>query len=70
MNLKKYLETSTQTELAEKLGVSQGLVSQWVNGDTAITAEKAIAIEVATEGAVTRSDLRPDLWPDRVSDAA
>jgi len=69
MNLRKYLETSTQTELAEKLGVSQGLVSQWVNGAT-IPAERAIAIEIATDGDVTRSELRPDLWPAGVSNAA
>ena len=41
---------------------TQGLVSRWEGGDT-IPAERAVEIERATGGEVSRSELRPDLWP-------
>lgn len=62
MNLKTYLETTTQTALADALGVSQGLVHQWVHGITRITAERCKQIERVTVGQVTRHELRPDLF--------
>lgn len=64
MDLKTYLKRSkqSQSEFAEKLGVSQGLVSQWVQGITGITPERAIEIEDATAGVVTRHELRPDIF--------
>lgn len=30
-----------------------------------VTAEMAVAIETASGNAVTRNDLRPDLWPEQ-----
>ncbi len=74
MNLREWLDQpgNTQTKLAEKIGVTQGLVSQWLNWlegrtDNAcrLLAERAIEIELATEGAVTRQELRPDLFGDK-----
>lgn len=64
MKLHDYLnqDRNTQVELAKALGVSQGLVGHWVNGRRRITAERAIEIETATGGAVSRADLRPDLF--------
>lgn len=64
MHLVEYLKQPgvTQKALAERLGVSQGLISQWVNGSQVIMAERAKAIEEATAGAVTRHELRPDLF--------
>lgn len=62
MTLKKYLESTTQAAFATKLGVSAGLVSQWVTGETRITAEKAVAIQEATGGAVKARELRPDVF--------
>ncbi len=62
MDMKTYLETTTQAEFAERLGVSQGLVSQWLLGRTRITAERCRDIERVTNGAVTRRELRPDLY--------
>lgn len=80
MRLEKYLKDhSTQTEFAKKLGVSQGLVYQWLqflafregrvklnrmqqNRVTTITAERAIQIETASNGLVTRQELRPDIF--------
>ena len=38
-----------------------------VAGKKACTADLALAIETATDRAVLRGDLRPDLWPDHVS---
>lgn len=58
----------TQADFAALLSAigesaSQGLVSQWENGEQPITAERAVQIERATGGEVARSNLRPDLWP-------
>lgn len=63
MKLKEYLnrEGLTQAEFAKRLKVSQGMVSQWIiNG---VAAERVLKIEAATEGKVSRHDLRPDLYP-------
>jgi DNA-binding transcriptional regulator YdaS (Cro superfamily) len=51
------------TELAKALGCTKGLVSQWANGHRQVGAEWAVKIEEVTEGAIKRSELRPDLWP-------
>jgi DNA-binding transcriptional regulator YdaS (Cro superfamily) len=63
MKLAEYLIESgvTQAEFAGRVGVTQGRVSQWLSGET-ITAERCVAIEAATNGHVTRFDLRPDLF--------
>lgn len=41
---------------------TQGLVSQWENRTTAIRAERAIQIELATGGVVSRYDLLPHVF--------
>lgn len=69
MKIDRYLDRTrkgapTQEDFARRLGVSQGLVWQWINGRTRITAERAIQIEAATAGEVTRHDLRPDVFGD------
>jgi transcriptional regulator with XRE-family HTH domain len=48
--LPAYLERTglSQQQFAEKLKVSQGLVWQWLNGETAISPDKARAIEALT----------------------
>jgi DNA-binding transcriptional regulator YdaS (Cro superfamily) len=53
----------SQTEFARRIGVSQGMVWQWLNQRRRIAAENVLAIENATGGAVTRSELRPDIYP-------
>lgn len=55
---------NSQTELARRMGGStrQGHVYQWLNGLKAVSAESAVLIEKATDGEVTRLDLRPDLF--------
>lgn len=62
MKLDEYLKTTTQTEFAKRLGVSQGLINQWLTGKTKITAERAVAIEHETGGKIRRHELRPDLY--------
>lgn len=54
-----------QKRAAALFGVSQSMVSHWLKGRERITAERAIQIEQATAGAVTRADLRPDLFADQ-----
>jgi len=54
----------SQAALAAALSVSPMAVSKWVSGRSRITAERACDIERATNGAVTRYDLRPDIFGD------
>jgi DNA-binding transcriptional regulator YdaS (Cro superfamily) len=49
-----------QTALADAIGVSQGLVWQWLQGQTAIHHRHFKAIEAAAKGLVTPSDLLAD----------
>lgn len=76
MDLKTYLDQPghTQSALAEKLSntplaegvkpmkATQGLVSHWYLGHLVPTAERAIQLELATDGAVSRHEVRPDLF--------
>jgi DNA-binding transcriptional regulator YdaS (Cro superfamily) len=48
---------------ASAIGVTPMAVSYWVQKKRNVTPERAIEIEKATNGAITRSELRPDLWP-------
>lgn len=50
--------------LAIQVGVSPGMVSQWVSGKRPVAATRCAAIETATKGAVTRYELRPDVFGD------
>jgi DNA-binding transcriptional regulator YdaS (Cro superfamily) len=57
------LIAGSQGKLAEKIGRSQQQVSILCNTARSISAEDALAIDLATEGRVPKSMLRPDLWP-------
>lgn len=48
--------------IAQAVGVTPPVVSDWVTGKKGIPMERCTAIERATGGAVTRKDLRPDDW--------
>jgi DNA-binding transcriptional regulator YdaS (Cro superfamily) len=55
----------TQKALAEQIGVPPACVSQWVNGVRKVPASRCLAIEQATNGAVTRYELLPEVFgPD------
>jgi DNA-binding transcriptional regulator YdaS (Cro superfamily) len=64
MDLKTYIaaERGRATALAAKLGVSPSYLSQLVNGQSPISPERCVDIWRATDGEVTRQDLRPDDW--------
>ena len=76
MDLKTYLDQpgKTQAALAEALSktalaedrkpikATQGLVSQWYLGKLTPTAERAIQLELATGGEISRYEVRPDLF--------
>lgn len=54
-----------QTAMARALSIGQSRVSNWLNRDQqGAPAEFCIAIETLTEGAVTRYQLRPDIFGD------
>jgi TorA maturation chaperone TorD len=57
-----------QSALARKLGLKQANVWHWLNRAEHVPAEQAIAIEAATNGAVSRAELRPDLFAADKSD--
>lgn len=63
MDLYTYLKTNglTQNAFAERLGVTQGSVSNWLIGRR-ISPENARLIERGTEGAVKAAELRPDVF--------
>jgi DNA-binding transcriptional regulator YdaS (Cro superfamily) len=54
----------SQAELAKALGVKPQHVWNWLHRDNKVPAEQVIAIETATEGKVSRHELRPDLYPN------
>jgi DNA-binding transcriptional regulator YdaS (Cro superfamily) len=56
----------SQTELARRCGVKQQHVWKWLHELRAVPAERAIAIEIATGGAVTCEQLRPDIRWDLI----
>lgn len=74
MHIQAYLEKHrlSQAQFAEKIGVTQGAVWQWIqwldnpNKGTRMSAEKAKEIEDRTEGEITRHDLRPDIYQEPV----
>lgn len=66
--------TGSQKALADLLSVKPATVSQWRNGIRPIPIERCSDIERATNGAVSRRDLRPDdwerIWPELADQAA
>ena len=63
MKLLDYVKTrATQRELATKLQITPVLINQWANAKRPIPPERCVAIERATNGEVTRPELRPDDW--------
>ena len=51
-----------QAELAKAVGVTPQAVNQWVSKGKP-PPERVLGIESATGGAITRQELRPDLYP-------
>ncbi len=63
MKISQYLSANklSQAAFGAQLGVTQGMVNQWCNNLNP-TPERCVAIERATDGQVTRQELRPDDW--------
>lgn len=59
---KAVVTLGSQAKLATAAGCSQQLISQLVNGEIGVTAETAQKIDAATNGAVSKHDLRPDIF--------
>ena len=63
MKLKDYVaERGVTAALARHIGAQPQLVWQWASDVRPVPIERCVPIERATEGAVTRRDLRPDDW--------
>lgn len=63
MKLIDYTKTrESQRSLADKLGITPVLISQWANAQRPVPPERCVEIEMATGGEVVRQDLRPDDW--------
>lgn len=60
--------------LAAAIGAASSDVSDWAHGHRPVPVHRCVPIERATEGAVTRRELRPDdwqlLWPELENPAA
>lgn len=56
--------------IADACSVSIGAVTHWCNGTRKVLAEHCVEIERATNGAVTRYDLRPDVFGSPPDEAA
>ena len=73
MNLADYFasERGAQSRLADLMGIPAPMLSQWASGARPIPLERCTPIELATQGKVTRKDLRPDdwavIWPELVT---
>lgn len=64
MNLTEYLsqERGRQSLLAKEIGAHSPDVCRWADGTRPVPVHFCPKIEVATNGQVTRRDLRPDDW--------
>ena len=64
MDLKTYIasERGAAKKLAETLGISPSYLSQLSSGTAPVSPERAVDIERATSGTVTRRDLFPGNW--------
>lgn len=64
MDIATYLKQSnlSQDEFAKRVGVTQAAVSQWLRGVNRPSPKTAISIEAATDGAVTRYALCPEVF--------
>ena len=61
MNLTEYLNEVGNKRLAEAIGVSTVVISQWKTGARRVPAEYCPLVERATNGAVRCEEMRPDV---------
>lgn len=67
--IQAYLEKHgiSQQDFADRLGVSQALVAQWISGRSRVTPRRAPHVVRVTEGEITRETLFPELFAERVA---
>ncbi len=76
MNLLDYVAKAhgRQTDIASQIGVYPQMIWLWANNRRPVPIAHCLAIEKATNGEVTRQDLRPldywTIWPDLPAPAA
>jgi DNA-binding transcriptional regulator YdaS (Cro superfamily) len=68
--LSDFLETYGSAKLAQDLKVSRAAVSHWRHKRFRVPAERCIDIETLSNGAVSRYDLRPDVFGTAPEQAA
>ena len=63
MNLKNHIlsDRKMARSIAESLGVPTVLIYQWANGVRRVPVERAIAIDLITDGEVSVEEMRPDI---------
>ena len=65
-------ERGKSAAIARAVGVHPVMISQWSNGLKPVPVDRCAMLERATDGAVTRRDLRPTdwwvHWPELVDD--
>lgn len=62
-DLRKIISQSgTQKDFADKIGASQSAVANWLNRRRKVPVSLFDKIEEVTNGAITRQDLRPDIF--------
>ncbi|MGK5031481.1 transcriptional regulator [Janthinobacterium sp. MDT1-19] len=71
MKLIEYVKgRGSQRDLADKIGITPVLISQWANALRPVPPERCVEIERATGGEVSRKDLRPEdwykIWPELI----
>jgi DNA-binding transcriptional regulator YdaS (Cro superfamily) len=65
MELRHYLKTLSRDDrkaFAERIGTTVGHLNNMASGCSPISPRYAAQIEIATEGAVPRSESRPEDW--------
>jgi DNA-binding transcriptional regulator YdaS (Cro superfamily) len=69
MDISTYIRQAglTQQEFADRVGCTQGAVSQWLMGKNKPSPKRAIDIERATDGAVTAEELCPEVFGGRAA---
>lgn len=71
MNLDAYFsKIESANSLSRRTGIVNVLLSQWRTGVRQVPFDKCVIIEKATNGLVTRKDLRPAdwhlIWPELI----
>lgn len=60
--IRRYIDRHGVQEASKRLGVSIPALYAWANGTRRISGDRAVELERASGGELTRDDLRPDLY--------